>query len=94
MPDLKEIVNNRKEQQRLAEREKNARKQLDADVKEVLGTPSGRRVFKALLSMAPASLPCVTEPYKDAFTLGRMSFATDVRRLIDKNQLRQIEDQE
>lgn len=92
MPDMKAIVNERKEQERAREREKNRRRDLKIDLLEVLKSPSGRRVFKYILKQ-PRTLDHVTDPYHDAFSLGRLSAVQEIRDMFSAEQLRQIEDE-
>lgn len=93
MQDLKQIVSARKEQEQAQQRANNYRQQIVVDALEVLKTASGRRLIKAMLGMAPKCLMAATEPYKDAFVLGRISYRADLQRFFTTEQLRLIEDE-
>lgn len=92
MQDLKQIVAEKKEQEIQEKRRKAGNDQFKVDLAEVLRTAGGRRVMKRLLGME--TMPrCVTEPYRDAFTLGRLSVITEIKSYLTTEQIRAVEDE-
>lgn len=93
MQDMKQIVSAKKEREAQEVRAATQRKMAALDATEVVRTASGRRFVKRLIAASPTALTAVTEPYKDAFVLGRISYRADLQSIFTKEQLRQIEDE-